>query len=305
MNIPHLKKLIAGVFLLIALVFVASNIYIVDEGERALVLNLGKIDRVQGKGLNIKVPIVEEKIFYSVRLQPGRHEGITAYTNDNQLITASLLVPYRIREEAIPSIYAKYGESFENNLMRRLVQGAFREGIGTTETMTIATEREKIGNRIGKTLALQLDPYGVTIRADGVKVSNIDFSEEFDKRIAQALNEKAAVEMARQNARKKVQQAVARRAKAKGEADARREKADGEAYYTQKTSIEKAAAIQRIGMAEATAIKARGDALNSNPHVVQLFYAEAAKKWNGTLPSRMIPGAALPILNLSGATPIK
>ena len=56
----------------------------------------------------------------------------------------------------------------------------------------------------------------------------------------------------------------------------------------------------RRGRAEAAAVRARGEALKVNPNIVKLFYAESALKWDGKLPTRMIPGAALPILNISG-----
>ncbi len=56
------------------------------------------------------------------------------------------------------------------------------------------------------------------------------------------------------------------------------------------------------GEAEARAIRARGEALRDNPGLPTLIQAEATRaavdKWNGQLPSSMIPGQAVPFINV-------
>ena len=54
-------------------------------------------------------------------------------------------------------------------------------------------------------------------------------------------------------------------------------------------------AIRLRGDAEAAAIAARGKALRDSPDLVALTQAE---KWNGVLPTQMIPSGALPIIGL-------
>jgi hypothetical protein len=49
------------------------------------------------------------------------------------------------------------------------------------------------------------------------------------------------------------------------------------------------------GDAEAHAINARGKALRDNPSLVELVQAE---KWNGVLPTTMVPGSAVPFINV-------
>jgi regulator of protease activity HflC (stomatin/prohibitin superfamily) len=56
-----------------------------------------------------------------------------------------------------------------------------------------------------------------------------------------------------------------------------------------------ATAVKLAGDAEAYAINKKGDALKSRPELVQLT---AAQKWNGVLPTTMIPNAGVPMLNL-------
>jgi len=73
-------------------------------------------------------------------------------------------------------------------------------------------------------------------------------------------------------------------AEAEAKADATRKTADAEAY-----------AIRARGEAEATVIASRGKALKDNPDLVKLI---AAEKWNGVLPTSMIPGGAVPFVGV-------
>jgi hypothetical protein len=68
------------------------------------------------------------------------------------------------------------------------------------------------------------------------------------------------------------------------EATAKRLQADADAYAT-----------EAAGKATANAIRERGAALRDNPQLVDLVQAE---KWNGVLPTTMVPGSAVPFINV-------
>jgi uncharacterized membrane protein YqiK len=71
------------------------------------------------------------------------------------------------------------------------------------------------------------------------------------------------------------------------EAQIARTKAEGEAQAT-----------RLRGEAEASAIKARAEALRMNADLVQL---QAVEKWDGKLPTTMVPSSALPFINVQPA----
>src|SRR5438128_2415276 len=74
------------------------------------------------------------------------------------------------------------------------------------------------------------------------------------------------------------------RAEAQASADALR--LNGEARATN---------IKLTGEAEAAAIEARAKALGTNPNLVTLVQAE---RWNGVLPTTMVPGSAVPFVSV-------
>ena len=69
--------------------------------------------------------------------------------------------------------------------------------------------------------------------------------------------------------------------------------AQAEARVAQATA--EAQAITLTGEAEANAIRARGDALRENPSLIDLVQAE---RWNGQLPTTMVPGGTVPFMNV-------
>ena len=71
------------------------------------------------------------------------------------------------------------------------------------------------------------------------------------------------------------------------EAQIARTRAEGEAN-----------AIRLRGEAEGAAIRARAEALRSNADLVQL---QAVEKWDGKLPTTMVPSTALPFIDLQPA----
>jgi len=91
----------AGLALLLLASFALANIFIVDEGDRVLIVRLGKMDRVLEPGLHLKTPFVEYRVTFSVRVQRVQYANIDSYTNDNQVVTSDLLLAYHIDPAAI------------------------------------------------------------------------------------------------------------------------------------------------------------------------------------------------------------
>ncbi len=108
-------------------------------------------------------------------------------------------------------------------------------------------------------------------------IQDIAFSDTYEK----------AVE-ARMEATVREQQAVALMHQ-------RMTNADAAAYEVKAQADANAHAVQVAGAAEAGAIKAKGDALRDNPGVPALIIAN---KWDGVLPTTMVPGSAVPFLTL-------
>jgi regulator of protease activity HflC (stomatin/prohibitin superfamily) len=98
--------------------------------------------------------------------------------------------------------------------MKELTIGSFRAVMGKVNTVTLASERDDVSDRTLANLRSVLSPYGII--ADETRLLSIEFSKQFEAKIEQAAEEKAAVERAVQTARLREQEAFALVTKAKG-----------------------------------------------------------------------------------------
>lgn len=112
---------------------------------------------------------------------------------------------------------------------------------------------------------------------DSVQIQDIAFSQSYENAVEQRMQ---AI----------VQQEQAEAVKAKRIIDA-----DAAAYEVKAAADAQAHQIEVQGQAQAAAIRARGDALKDNPNLIALTTAE---KWDGKLPETMVPGGALPFLEM-------
>jgi regulator of protease activity HflC (stomatin/prohibitin superfamily) len=164
---------------------------------------------------------------------------------------------------------------------------------GRFAAVTAIQERGRLNQEIAD--AIQKSVSGPVI-IDSVQIENIDFSDAYEASIEQRMLAEVEVQRLRQNAEREKVQAEITVTQANAQADARRADAQAQADSVRLQAQADAEAIRLKGDAEAQAIKARGDALRDNPGLVSLTQAE---KWNGQLPTTILPNGAIPMLNLT------
>jgi regulator of protease activity HflC (stomatin/prohibitin superfamily) len=130
-------------------------------------------------------------------------------------------------------------------------------------------ERERLNL---EALAAVQNAVGISVTIESLQIENIDFSDAYEQSIEQRMLAEVEVQRVRQNLE--------------------RERIQAEIVETQARA--EATAITLRGEAEASAINARGQALRDNPNLVLLVQAE---KWNGVLPTTMLPNGTVPIIN--------
>lgn len=98
-----------------------------------------------------------------------------------------------------------------------------------------------------------------------------------------------------QNAEREKVQAQIAVTLANAKANAVRAEAQANADATMLNGEAQASNIKLTGEARAAAIEARAKALGTNPNLVTLVQAE---RWNGVLPTTMVPGSAVPFVSI-------
>jgi regulator of protease activity HflC (stomatin/prohibitin superfamily) len=176
-------------------------------------------------------------------------------------------------------------DNFGSRVISPRVNENFKNVFGQFNAVTAVQERTRLNQQVEDAIREAVESEGVA-KISSVQIENIDFSESYERSIEARMEAEVEVQKLRQNAERTKVEAEITVTKAKAEADAVRASA-----------LANAEAIKLRGDAEALVIKSRGDALRANPSLILLTQAE---KWNGVLPTTMVPNGTVPFLNMKG-----
>lgn len=270
---------------LLTLIGVFGSFYTVDEGERGVIVSFGTVQGTADPGIHFKAPIITSVYRVPLRNQVTSYENLEAYTTDQQIATIEALhITYRIPADRVEEVYREYRtpEAVVDRFIGRRVNSELEKVFGQYTAERSVKERTKLSADITK--ALRDVPTSAPLEILSVEVASISFPTEYNNRINERMG--AEVEVAKK--KQEVLQADQDRLKAQHEADAR-------AYEITARADAEAAAIRVRGEAEAAAIKAKTEALKESPQLIELTKAE---RWDGVLPTSMIPSTAVPFLEV-------
>ena len=280
------------VFFIFGLIF--ANVYIIDQGEKAVVTNFGEISKTWSAGFHVKIPFVQSVKRYSVRVQKtvfgDEDRVLSAYSNDQQIIeNYSIAITWNYDPTRIEDVYKYFGTSDDESVFQTVVSPTIQQTsktiFGQFTAQTIVQDRAKLDNALEHRIKEQLSKYPIQIIS--VQIIDINFSKTYENVIEQTAQKKQEIEKSKNELKRieiETQQQVA---KAEAENKAIKLKADAEAYQ-----------ISIKAKAESDAIKLKAEALKANKDLVDLKLAE---KWNGTVPQTVVVNdgtSVLPLLNI-------
>jgi regulator of protease activity HflC (stomatin/prohibitin superfamily) len=258
---------------LIMLVVVGGSFYTVDQGERGVILRNGAVVGTAEPGLGFKMPIVDSIREINVQTQARVYEKVMVYSRDQQNAKLEVSVNYRLATDQVEKIYSEFGgqDGIVTRLLDRQVPEEVKNVFGRFNAVTAIQERARLGMEIQD--AIQKASNNTMMIVESVQLEDIDFSDAYEKSIEQRMLAEVEVQKVQQNAEREKVQAEILVIQAKAEADAKKLQGEAEAY----------------------AINARGRALRDNPALIELVQAE---KWDGKLPTTMVPGQTVPFINV-------
>jgi len=259
-----------------------STYFTIDQGERGVILHWGAVVGEAEPGLHFKMPIITTIQKISVQVQKEAFEKLgetdnrlQAYSRDQQPATIAMAVNYHVTDAS--AVYAQYGSLI--NMKQRIINSRAYEQVknvfGQFDAADAIQKRALLNAEVFA--AIRKSVSGPVV-IDSVQIEDITFSNQYE----------TAVELR--------MQAVVKQQQAEADKQKRIIDADASAYEVKAAADAKAHQIEIQGKAEAGAIQARGDALRNNPGLPTLV---AAEKWNGVLPTTMVPGNTVPFVNVT------
>ncbi len=272
-----------GLLVLLGLSIILGSWYTIDQRERGVILRNGKLIGIATPGLGFKIPFIDSVVKVSLETQRARFDKVHSYSRDQQPANLVISVNFRATEDKVDDLYSQFGglQGYADRVLFPQVNAESKIVFGQFNAVTAIQERGRLNAEV---MAAILKAAAGPIVIESVQIENLDFSNEYEKSIEQRMLAEVEVQRLRQNAEREKVQAEIVVTKATAEANAVRQRAQAEAE-----------AIRLRGEAQASAIRARAAALGDNPNLVGLVQAE---KWDGKLPVTMLPGGAVPMLNL-------
>lgn len=251
-----MKNLLIAVFVLLVLL-TSGALFVVKEGERAIVIQFGKVQRVEGTGetkvfepgLHFKLPFIDTVRHLDARIQTLDGTPDRFVTSEKKDLIVDSYVKWRIDD------FARYYLSTGGNklqaeaLLKQKVNNGLRSEFGTrTIAQIVSGERSALMNQAMEQASTSSDELGIEIV--DVRVKQINLPTEVSNSIFQRMRAERA--------------GVAREHRSQGQEQAEVIKANIDAKVTVMLADAERNARQLRGEGDALAAQIYADAYSKN-----------------------------------------
>lgn len=290
--IGSIVSITIGIFLAITILF--GSWYTIDQTQRGVLLRNGAFVETVQPGLHFKWPWIESVCKMDMQTHTRTYgqtdsqgkSNMEAYSADQQPAYLRVSVTLHVSPDKVPDIYARFGCDYDAAIGRLITPHVYeriKTVFGQYTAARAISARGQFNADASKSLieAISYDPI---FTIESAQIEDISFSGEYIKSVEARMQAEVEVQKLKQNLEREKVQADIAVTQATGRANSVRAEAQAQADAT-----------RLRGNAEADAIRARGAALGENPNLVMLVQAE---RWNGILPTTMLPNASLPMFQL-------
>ncbi|MBF8270212.1 MAG: prohibitin family protein [Gammaproteobacteria bacterium] len=262
---------ISGAAFFVAIIIMFGSWYTIDQTERGVITRNGAISGTAEPGLHFKIPIIDS--VNKISMQTSKiHAVMESYSRDQQPASITVSVTYHVNSDSVEEVYSEF-QNVDNLIDRTLsprINQATKTVFGKFSASESIQERGKLNKEV---LDAIISESTELVTIESVQIENIDFSDTYEKSVEARMLAEVGVQKAKQ--------------------EWEQEKIKADITVTQAEASAKA--VKLAGDAEAYAIQKKGEALRTSPELVPLT---AAQRWNGVLPTTMIPDTGVPMINL-------
>ena len=166
------------IIVVLAILFLASAIRILNEYEKGVVFRLGRVLHSKGPGLILLIPVIDKMVKVSLRILAQDVPTQDVITRDNVSVKVNAVIYFRVIDP-VKSIIEVEDYMFATS---QLAQTTLRSVCGAIELDELLTNRAKINDQIQSILDEHTDPWG--IKVTNVEVKYIDLPQEMQRAMA-------------------------------------------------------------------------------------------------------------------------
>lgn len=234
----------------VAFALLLSSIFIVDEREKALVLQFGQIKSIkEDPGLAFKIPLIQEVVRYDDRIQALDTQPTEVTPSDDRRLVVDAFARYRIADvvqfrQAVGVQGLRAAEDRLEGILNPVIRAVLGSS-GVTSNTILSSDRAELMERITAQSRVRADGLGIEVVDVRLKQTNLPdqnldatFARMRAEREREAADERARGEEAAQRVRAQADRTVVeltsdatRQAEiVRGEADAERNAIFAEAF---------------------------------------------------------------------------
>ncbi|HEX7814713.1 protease modulator HflC [Dyella sp.] len=177
-------KFLTAIVVLLALLLGYNSMYIVREGESALVLQFGRIVRADtAPGLHFKLPLVQQRMLFDNRIMTLDSQPERYFTSEKKSVNVDFYVKWRIADVAAYYRATTGSELQASNRLSPLVKNALRQEFnGRTLQELITAGRKDVTERVrNETDAASSKNLGIDVM--DVRIKRIELPDEVSESV--------------------------------------------------------------------------------------------------------------------------
>ena len=164
--------------IVVAIAAVLSSIFIVDEREKALVLQFGQIKAVKEEpGLNFKIPFIQEVVRYDARILSLDTDTIEVTPSDDRRLVVDAFTRYRIRDVVqFRQAVGVGGTRVAEDRLSSILNAQIREVLGAdqvTSNTILSADRRELMRRIQRQAQASASGLGLDVVDVRLKKTNL------------------------------------------------------------------------------------------------------------------------------------
>ncbi len=253
--------LVVGIVVLM-IILILNPFTTIKSQEVGIITHFGAIDGTVGEGLHLINPFTTDVEKMPISTQKEEIPAAAA-SKDLQTVSAVITVNYNLDQAHIVDIFREFRTEYVTTIIQPSIQESVKNATSKFTAEELITKREQVKGVIYEDLKNRLGSRNINVTE--VLITSFDFSPSFN----------AAIEA---------------KVTAEQNALASKNKLEQTKYEAEQKVVTATAEAESIRI-QAQAIQSQGGA-----DYVKL---QAISKWNGSVPTHMIPGAAVPFIDLN------
>ncbi|MDY7282981.1 SPFH domain-containing protein [Streptococcus suis] len=149
-------------FVLIALILIASGLYVVKQQTVAIIERFGKYQKTSTSGINFKIPFGVDVIAARIQLRMLQSEIVVeTKTQDNVFVTMNVATQYRVNENNVTDAYYKL--MHPEAQIKSYIEDALRSSVPKLTLDELFEKKDEIALEVQKQVAEEMSTYGYVI----------------------------------------------------------------------------------------------------------------------------------------------